>query len=206
MDLSRPYSLVSSSADMDALAVLARTSSPLSGREIARRSGRSQEWTRTVMARLVELGIAEREAGGSALLYELNRDHLAVPAIEQLVELRALLVDRLRAELAGWALQPTAAVLFGSAARGDGGPDSDIDLFVVRSEGVDEDDPVWRAQIDGLAEGVRAWTGNSAGIAELGAGELEDLVDRAPPVLDSIRAEGIDLAGRRTATLLKGAP
>ena len=157
------------------------------------------------MARLVELGIAEREQGGSALLYELNRDHLAVPAIEALVELRALLVDRLRDELYGWERQPQAAVLFGSAARGDGGPDSDIDLFVVRPGEIDEDDPTWRAQIDGLAEGVRAWTGNNAGIAELGAGELDDLVDRAPPVLDSIRADGIDLAGQRVATLLRGA-
>ena len=95
--------------------------------------------------------------------------------------------------------------MFGSAARGDGGPDSDIDLFVVRPGEIDEDDPTWRAQIDGLAEGVRAWTGNNAGIAELGAGELDDLVDRAPPVLDSIRADGIDLAGQRVATLLRGA-
>lgn len=158
------------------------------------------------MGRLVELGLAEREAGGSALLYELNRDHLAVPAIEQLAELRALLVERLRAELAGWECQPVAAVLFGSAARGDGGPDSDIDLFVVRPAGVDEDDAAWRAQIDGLAEGVRAWTGNNAGIAELGAGELEDLIDRAPPVLDSIRDDGVVLVGRRAAALLRAAP
>lgn len=154
--------------------------------------------------RLVELGIAEREAGGSALLYGLNRDHLAVPAIEALVELRALLVDRLRAELAGWDVQPAAAALFGSAARGDGGPSSDIDLLVVRPAAVSEADLVWRAQVDGLAEGVRSWTGNPAGIVELDGGELADLLDRAPPVLDSIRADAVDLTDRPVRSLLRG--
>lgn len=205
MDLSRPHSIVSSSADLDVLAVLARTTSPLSGREIARRAARSQEWTRRMMRRLVEQGVVERQAGGSALLYALNRDHLAAPAIEQLVELRATLVDRLRAESAGWGIKPVAAALFGSAARGDGGLDSDIDLFVVRPDAVDEDSPQWRAQIDMLAEHVRSWTGNNAGIVEVGAGELAALIDEAPPVLDSIRAEGVDLAGRRIGALLRGA-
>jgi len=155
-----------------------------------------------VIGRLVVQGVVERKAGGAALLYELNRDHLAVPAITQLVELRATLVECLRDELASWDAQPQTAVLFGSAARGDGGPDSDIDLFVVRGVDVDEGDPTWRAQIDQLAERVRSWTGNNAGVVEVGADELAGLIDRAPPVLDSIRADGIDLAGRKAGTLL----
>jgi len=157
------------------------------------------------MERLADHGIAERETAGSAHLYELNRDHLAAPAIEQLVSLRALLVERLRAEIASWGIQPDAAGLFGSAARGDGGLDSDIDLFVVRPAYVDDDDAAWRGQLDLLAERVRSWTGNSAGIAEVGAGDLSDLVDRAPPVLDSLRADAIDIGGRPIRALLRNA-
>ena len=205
MDLSRPYSLVSSTADLDALAVLVRTTSPLSGREIARRSDRSQEWTRHVMERLVEHGAATRQRAGAALLYELNRDHLAIPAIIQLVELRVALVDRLRNDFDTWELQPESAALFGSAARGDGGVDSDVDLFLVRPAGVDEDDRGWRAQVDRLAERVRAWTGNNAGTVEVGSDEIADLIDRAPPILGSVRADAVDLAGRRVASLLRPA-
>lgn len=203
MDLSRPYSLISSSADLDALAVLSRTTEPLSGREVARRAGRSQEWTRRLMRRLAEHGVVEQGSGGSALLYELNRQHLAAPAIEQLVALRMLLIDRLRSEIAGWQAAPHAAALFGSAARGDGGRESDIDLLVVRPASIDEEDGVWRGQLDELADGVRAWTGNHASIVELGAGDLDGLLERSPPVLDGIRSDAIDLGGRRIRTLLR---
>jgi len=203
MYLMRPHTLVSSSADPDALVVLAHAAGPLTGREVARRAGRSQDRTRQVLERLVDHGIVLREDVGAARLYSLNREHLAAPAIVELSELRALLVDRLRAELAAWKRPPLGAALFGSAARGDGDLDSDIDLLVVRPEDVGEEDSVWRSQIDLLYDGVRAWTGNPAAIVEVGAGELDDLICRAPPVLDSIRAEGIDLAGTRIGRLLR---
>jgi predicted nucleotidyltransferase len=200
-----PHSLVSSSADPDALAVLAQASGPLTGREVARRAGRSQDRIRQVLERLVEHGIVFRQQAGRARLYSLNRDHLAAPAIIELTELRALLVDRLRAELAAWDEPALATVLFGSAARGDGDLDSDIDLLIVRPEGIDGEHATWRAQLDRLSDRVLAWTGNYAGIVEIGAEELGDLIDRAPPVLESIRAEGIDLAGTRIGRLLREA-
>lgn len=202
MDLGRPHSLISSGADLDVLAVLWRTTAPLSGREIARRADRSQEWTRRVMRRLAEQGIVEGQAGGAALLYELNRRHLAAPAIEQLVGLRVLLLDRLREEIASWRIAPESAALFGSAARGDGTTESDIDLLIVRPAAIDEEDAVWRGQLDTLADDVRAWTGNHASIVDLGVGEIDGLLDRSPPVLHGIRSDAIDLGGRRIRTLL----
>lgn len=205
IDLGRPHSLVASPADLDVLDVLARTGTPLSGREIARRAGRSQEWTRHVMERLAEHGIVERERGGSAWLYELNRQHLAAPALDQLTSLRGLLLDRLRDAVRGWEIPPVGAALFGSAARGDGGVDSDVDLLVIRPDRVGEEDEAWRAQVDALIDGVRSWTGNPASVVELGAGDLRHLLDRSPPVLDSIRADAIDLAGRPVRTLLREA-
>jgi len=157
-----------------------------------------------VLERQIEHGIVFREQAGRAWLYRLNRDHLAAPAIIELTELRALLVDRLRVELAAWDEPALAAVLFGSAARGDGDLNSDIDLLIVRPEGVDEEHAAWTAQLDRLSDRVLVWTGNHAGIVEIGAEELGDLIDRAPPVLESIRAEGIDLAGTRIGRLLRG--
>lgn len=203
MYLMRPHSLLSASADPDVLAVLAHAGSPLTGREVARRAGRSQDRIRQILERLVDHGIAIRADAGSAHLYSLNREHLAAGAITELTELRVVLVNRLRAEFAGWEIEPLGAALFGSAARGDGDLDSDIDLLIVRPGGVDEEDSAWREQIDLLYDRVRAWTGNPAGIVEVSADDLPHLIKRNPPVLDSIRSDAIDLAGRPIRTLLR---
>ena len=95
--------------------------------------------------------------------------------------------------------------MFGSAARADGDASSDIDLLIVRPGDVDEEEPNWRAQVDALGEAVRAWTGNHAGIVELGERDLDDLSRRPPPILTDLRTDAIDLAGRPVRTLLKHA-
>jgi hypothetical protein len=48
-----------------------------------------------------------------------------------LADLRLELWKRLRETLSGWTEKPVHAAVFGSAARCDGGPDSDIDLLLV---------------------------------------------------------------------------
>ena len=96
--------------------------------------------------------------------------------------------------------------MFGSTARGDGDTGSDIDLLVVRPGDVDEEDTAWRAQLEALGESVHAWTGNHAGIAELGEAELANLRRKPPPILSHLRADGIDLAGLPVRTLFKERP
>jgi predicted nucleotidyltransferase len=159
---------------------------------------------RSVLERFVEQGLVDREPAGSAFVYTLNREHLAASAVEALTNLRASLLDRLRQEIVGWTIAPTHASLFGSAARGDGDATSDIDLFVVRPAEIDEEDATWRNQLDELAEGVRRWTGNHAGIAELSAGELASLRGRRPPILQELDADAITLAGPELGTILRG--
>jgi predicted nucleotidyltransferase len=94
------------------------------------------------------------------------------------------------------------ASLFGSAARGDGGLSSDIDLFIVRPAGIDTDDRAWRGQVEGLAESVRRWTGNHAGIAEISESELPRLRRDRPPVVVKVGADAIDLAGEPARQIL----
>ena len=81
----------------------------------------------------------ESERDGLALLEQLNREHIAAPAIEQLARLHGELADRIRRALAEWDGEVLLAGLFGSAARRDGDERSDIDLLVVSdSPGLDE--------------------------------------------------------------------
>jgi predicted nucleotidyltransferase len=202
MDVSKPFTALSPSLDVDVLVTLAGSSTPRSGREVARRAGRSKTGVRHVLDRLVDHGLVDRLEAGSTLLYSLNRDHLLAPAVEQMADARAEMIRRLREEIGGWEVPAVHASLFGSAARGQGDTRSDIDLLVVRPADVDQEDETWRAQIDALAGSVRRWTGNHAGIAEISEGELSRLLKEGPPVLEEVRQDAVDLAGQRSRTLL----
>lgn len=202
MDVARPFSALSASVDADVLVALAGSSAPRSGRELARLSGRSNTGVQHVLDRLVDQGLVERKEAGPAFLYLLNRDHLLAPAVERMAEARVELVHRLREHIGGWEIPVAHASLFGSAARGDGDSHSDIDLFIVRSAGVDADDSAWRGQVESIAESVRRWTGNHAGIAEISASELPRLRADRPPIVEEVGAEAIDLAGEPARRVL----
>lgn len=203
MNVSHPFRALFPALDGVVLSVLARTTRPRTGREIARISERSPAGVRSVLERLVEQGLVDRERAGNAFVYTLNRDHLAAPAVEDLVDLRLKLLERLRRQIGDWSIAPVHSSLFGSAARGDGDEGSDIDLFVVRPGDVAEDDPTWRAQLDELAEGVRRWTGNHAGIVELSTKQLASLKRRRPPVLEELDTDAVTLFGPEVGTILR---
>lgn len=203
MDLSRPYSALSPTLDADVLAVLAGTTRALTGREVARLARRgSQRGVLSVLERLVEQGLVDRQEAGRALLYTLNRDHLAAPAVEILAGLRTELFRRIQACVEGWDLPPAHASLFGSAARGDGHTTSDIDLWIVRPEDVDPDDRRWRDQLDTLAERIHRWTGNHAGVAEISVRDVERLRKEQPGVVAELRSDSVRLVGPEVSTLL----
>jgi predicted nucleotidyltransferase len=202
MDVSRPFAALSDGVDADVLVTLAGSSVPRSGRELARLSGRSNTGVQHVLDRLVEQGLVDRMEAGPAFLYSLNREHLLAPAVDQMAGARVELVRRLREVVAGWEVPPAHASLFGSAARGDGDVNSDIDLLIVRPASHDTDDVQWRGQIEQLAESVRRWTGNHAGIVEISEGELPQLRRDRPPVMEKVGKDAIDLAGEPARQLL----
>lgn len=205
MDFGRPHRLIAHPLDGSVLAVLTGTTRPLTGREIARLAPEgSQPGISKALGRLVDEGLVNRQEAGSALLYELNRNHLAAPAAELLAGLRGALIECLREELASWKIQPTHGSLFGSAARGDGDSSSDVDLLVVRPAEVADDDPRWRAQLDGIADSIERWTGNPASVSELRESDVERLADERPPVIDAIVADAITLIGPDASRLFHG--
>lgn len=206
VDVARPYTAVCPTLDSDVLSVLAGTTRPLTGREVARLLGRvSHSGVLNALNRLVEHGLVDRQEAGRAFLFTLNRDHLAAPAVEVLAGMRTELIDRLRGAIATWASVPVHVSLFGSAARGDGDTRSDIDIFVVRPAGVSEEDRDWRAQLDSLALQVQRWTGNRAGIVEVAENEIPRLRTGARPIVAELRTDAITLAGPEADTLLGSA-
>jgi len=205
MDLSRPYSALSPTLEGDVLAVLVKTTRGLTGRDVARLVRRgSQRGVLSALERLVDHGLVAREEAGPSFQFTLNRDHLAASAVEALAGMRAALWTRLRSAVDMWDPAATHVSVFGSAARAEGDTTSDIDILVVRPDGLDPEDPRWRTQIADLAEEVRLWTGNHAGIAEVGVGDLSRLTQQQPALAKNLRAEAVTLLGPTVSELMEG--
>jgi predicted nucleotidyltransferase len=196
MDLSRPLAVLTPTVDADVLAALARAEAVFTPGDLHRLLGRhSEAGIRKSLTRLAEQGIVRRERAGKAYVYGLNRDHLAAEYVEALARLREALLQRLTQRLASWAVTPDYAALFGSAARGDMTPRSDIDLLLVRPARTSADDESWRTSVEELTRDVSRWTGNDVRVLEYGRDEVTRAVSGGEPVLDRIREEGIPLHG-----------
>jgi hypothetical protein len=141
----------------------------------------SEAGVRNVLARLVHQGIVHANPVGSAVLYTVNQEHIAWPAVQALAGLRAELFGRLRSAFAGWEPRPRTAALFGSLARGDGGADSDVDLLLIRQRGTDATDEAWQVQVAQLREDVTAWTGNACQVYDIGSDDLGRHVAASDP-------------------------
>src|SRR4051812_27651547 len=203
MDVARPYTAICPTLDSGVLSVLAGTTRPLTGREIARLLDRpSHSGVLDALNRLAEHGLVDREEAGRAFLFTLNREHLAAPAVDVLAHMRGELLTRLRNTIGAWDIAPVHVSLFGSAARGQGDTGSDIDIFVVRPKKVGSEDLRWREQIDLLARQVQRWTGNRAGIAEVSKESLARLRKQDPPIMAQLRADAITVAGPDVSTFL----
>src|SRR6185437_2918308 len=198
MNLGDPTQAVTPTLDGAVLAVLARAGRPLTVGEVAAESARGSEiGIRRCLARLVEQGIVRATQMGRNRVHELNRDHVAARAAEILADLRLEIWKRLRGELRRWRIGPYYACVFGSAARGDGDDQSDIDILLVhplfpgdpevprqptvlRKMAVafkappswgDNEASLWTKQIDQLRARVMSWTGNPVQIVDVSYAE-----------------------------------
>ncbi len=197
MDLGRPHASLCPSLDGDVLVVLAGTSRALTGREVARLVKRgSPSGVNLALRRLADQGVIDARSAGRAVLYSLNREHVAVSAVEALARLRTDLLDRLRSAVAGWAIPPAHASLFGSAARGDGDSRSDLDLLVAVPRGIDPERDAWRRQVDELSRRASRWTGNRATVIELPEVELRAAGKERARFLAEVKRDGVLLGGK----------
>jgi predicted nucleotidyltransferase len=171
------------------LATLLRTSTPMTGRQVHRVAGASQQTAQRVLHDLVRLGIAEVQPAGSARLYTLNRNHAAVPALRQLVHPLNLLRDVITDAVAETRGKAQAVILFGSVARGEATRESDIDLLVI----ADED---WNGR-GGLRHAVSARFGGECDVLQYTTEQFVQWAQSGEePVLRKVVREGIPMWGK----------
>jgi len=194
VELSHPLAVVTPTLDGDVLAAMAQHDVSFTTGQLHRIMPRySKAGIRKVLMRLTHQGIVDSERVGNAFSYRFNREHLAAGPIMELAALQRTLLSRIEERLQSWAFTPVYAALFGSAARGTMTPDSDLDLLLVRADGVPH--LAWDQQVAALASDVTRWTGNDARPLEYSVNELAGA--RTEPVLHDVRADGLTLAGNR---------
>ena len=194
MDFRRPFSVVAPTLDGDVLGVLAGAHEEFTGRRIHQMLGRGSEaGVRKAADRLVQQGIVTRRQAGQAKLYSLNRNHLAAGYIEGLGSLREKLIKKLKAAVSKWETPPAYMALFGSVARGEAGPQSDLDLFVVRPPGTLAANLIWQEQLAKLENDATVWTGNEARIVQLRVKDLKD--PEARKIVREVQREGVPIYG-----------
>jgi predicted nucleotidyltransferase len=199
MLLNHPLEVLLPPDRAEVLTVLARAGQPLSGRTIAKLTDTvSQPTTARLLSRFVRNGLVHKVPGG----YVLNRDHLAYGAIAALLEAQADFTARVAHAVAGWTHPPITVALFGSAARGTAGQDSDLDLLLVRPTEISSDDATWALDVAALSEQVQGWVGMPCEVLEYSTTELAELVAAEDPLVESLRRDAVTLTGRQVREVL----
>lgn len=165
-----------------------------SGRDIARRAGISHPRANQVLSDLADQGLVRVQRQPHTDLYRLNQQHALIEALGELFELEPRLKFELLSlvarELRARKLTVSSARIFGSAAQGRMGPESDVDLALVTSAAnVNKVE----AEAQEIAEAVRERFGTRLNVL-VGAPSLEVLSKRGTGnVWRSVDREGIDV-------------
>ena len=224
MDLTDLTRAVTPTLDGPVLVVLAQAGKPLTVGQVAAQMPRGSEiGVRKCLARLVGQGIVRATEMGRNRVHELNREHLAAPVAVTLAGLRLELWSRFRKTLGTWNPRPVYGCVFGSAARGDGNAESDIDLLLVHAPWPGESDlrrgsggrdtvaapatessaaPLterqlarWRRQVDHLRGLARGWTGNPLQVLEMPTFQWADHQRRHSALFREITRDAIEVVG-----------
>lgn len=201
MDFRRPVQAVVPGAHGRVLGVLAGVSTELNMRTIARLSGVSLAQASRVLPAMVEQGLVERRDVGTSAMFRLVEEHVAVRAVLAIAQARQFVLEELGATAKTLDPAPASVVVFGSFARGDAGPGSDVDVVVVRPHGVDEDDEAWASGLERWRQRAGRLTGNAVELVVLGQSEVAGLLRSGRPLWDQVRRDGIVVAGRPLAEL-----
>lgn len=172
-------------------ALLASGGRGWSGRELAGRSRVSSAQAARDLRELGEVGIIDRKVSGRSYVWRLNTQHVLADALEALFGSEGRLRDELLRELAKELRSAPieSARLFGSFARGEERPDSDVDLYLVLRSAKD------REQVERSLARVRdrIWSRFGNPVTALVYTREEARHPKNPDLMISIERDGRDL-------------
>jgi len=200
--------VLGSTSKIQLLRALLPLSGPVSGREAQRLAHvRSDNGSRHALNTLLELGVLTEQRLRGSRLYTVNRDHHLIAPLQALFaaenERFSILRETLRSGFEARGLLPhvLSAILFGSAARGDARPESDLDvLFVVDTKDVRDD--VQDAALD-LREELFDKLGVALAPITLHLERFRERYADGDPLLHNVEAEGRVLIGSTVHDLVR---
>ncbi|MGH2751959.1 MAG: MarR family transcriptional regulator [Actinomycetota bacterium] len=195
MDFRSPVQALIPGAQGKILSVMTRAGEPLNLRTIAELAGVSAGQTSRVLGRLVGLGLVERRDVPPIALFRLLEGNLASQFVLQLTQLRRSFLDRAATSALSIEPAPVNVTIFGSMARDQVGPESDIDLLVVRAAGTTPEDDLWAKSLGMFEHEVETLAGNNLSVVEVAEEELPELLTSSSELWRQIRDEGIHLLG-----------
>ncbi len=112
----------------------------LTGREIARKADLSPRAAQQALQELYATGVVHRKAVGASYLFSLNRSRYVVekilsPLFDGEQGLGAAMIEELRKALPPKGI--VSIIMFGSVARGENKPGSDLDVMIVVENSLD---------------------------------------------------------------------
>lgn len=133
--------ILGSAGSVRVLRALVADRSPQSALQLARAAGLTPQGVRLVLGTLARQQLVIIHGSGRTQLYALNPSHPFVSALVALFQKEQrrwdALLDSIRQTLAKHGPAVSAAWLYGSVARGEDSPDSDLDIAIlVRSQNV----------------------------------------------------------------------
>jgi predicted nucleotidyltransferase len=201
MDFIHPLRAVIPGAQGRILEVLTATSAELNLRTTARLSGVSVAHASRVLPSLVDLGLVERREAPPSALFRFVPENVAARALTALTLARQTVLDELGAAAADFVRPPASIVVFGSFARGEAATDSDLDVVIVRSRDVPEDDVAWRSAVELWRNRARRLTGNRVEVLEVGEIEMGRLLRSRKALWLDVQREAVVVHGSGLAEL-----
>jgi len=195
MDYVRPVQALIPGIRGRILAVLANTDAELTMSTVAQLASASVNRTVAVLNELVTLGLIERRDVGSSALVRLSKENEAARCIVQFARLRNSVLERMKRSARMIKPPPSRVIVFGSMAKGGASSTSDIDVLIVRSHDVNEDDHEWYASLGQWSDEVQTITGNPINLLVIAEQNLPELLRRPNTVWRDILSDGIALLG-----------
>lgn len=188
MFFGEPFGGVIPGARGAVLAALLRTGEPLTGRQIyGLVSDAYSLWSvQEALKVLAQLGLVDTQTIGRAGVHVINERHSSIAHLRALVDpiaaLKAAIGEAIDSDV-------QAVIVFGSVARGEATPESDIDLAVIASS-------AWDKRVE-LQDTVRVRLGNQCDVLCFTEPEFGRLADAGEPVVSDIVRDGVALVGSK---------
>jgi predicted nucleotidyltransferase len=190
-----PQDVFGTRSRVSVLGVLHGVNVPMNASRIAAQAGLSKPAAASALDELARMGLVGRATVGQSSAYWLERENAYVqemvnPVFGSEEGLPDTLLEDLGARFSEGSI---SVVLFGSYARGDQQPDSDVDVVLVAS------DEASQARLDELyyenLSDFRRRFGAPLSVLTYDASEAKTLWQSAPALQESLETEGIVVSG-----------